>query len=60
MGGAIHTRLYSYELVKPLQVAGVIKFWGPHENRDPGSLPSYEYGDSLVNLGTPPPQLYDA
>ena len=38
--------------------ASVIKFWGPRENRDPGSLFSYEHGDSLMNLGTP--QLYDA
>ena len=34
--------------------AGVIKFWGPHENgdfRSPFSL--YDFGDPSMNMGTP-------
>ena len=31
----------------------VIKFWGPHDFGDPGSPISYEYGDPIINLGTP-------
>ena len=33
--------------------AGVIKFWGPHENRTPGLHFYYDFGDPSMNLGDP-------
>ena len=42
-----------YNVWKLFHSSSVIKFWGPHDFGDPGSPISYEYGDPIINLGTP-------